>query len=48
MTYEKEGLRITVACTTSPVPQICVVASNVVQHSKVTIKVTKGQWSKVR
>ncbi len=29
-----------VSCPSSPVPQICVVASNVVQLSKVTRKVT--------
>jgi hypothetical protein len=29
----------------SPVPQICVVASNVVSDSNVTYKITKGQWT---
>lgn len=36
-----------VSCPDSPVPQICVVASNVVDSSKVTRKVTEVQWPKV-
>ncbi|GGH09446.1 hypothetical protein GCM10011586_27460 [Silvibacterium dinghuense] len=42
---KKRGCEITVTCATSPVPQICVVASNVLERYQRDRKVTWVQWA---
>jgi hypothetical protein len=44
---KKIGAVVQLPAFSSPVPQICVVASNVVRLSKVTDKITKGHWTLV-